>query len=92
MIFEQRWTSVSPEQYAQESTLVGDPDNLSTVERSTSERSQPRIRVGGQTCSTCSNASRAEERTSRCGGECGDVALTAARWLITFVPRVGAPG
>ena len=34
MVFEQRWTSVTPEEFARESRLVGDVDQLSAVERS----------------------------------------------------------
>ncbi len=33
MVLEQRWTSVTPEDYARESRLVGDVDRLATTER-----------------------------------------------------------
>jgi len=34
MVFEQRWTSVTPEEFARESRLVGNVDQLSAVDRS----------------------------------------------------------
>ena len=37
MILEQRWTAIDPEQYAQESKLVGDPERFDAVEPSPSE-------------------------------------------------------
>ena len=37
MIIEQRWTAVSPDQYTDESKLVGDPERFAAVEAATGE-------------------------------------------------------
>ena len=91
MVFEQRWTSVSPEDYARESRLIGDVDNLSTVERSNGVTgAQPRIRVRTRPARP-TEAARAANPDEPFWQSVREMRANGGAVAITFVPRV-VPG
>jgi peptide/nickel transport system ATP-binding protein len=88
MVFEQRWTSVSPEDYARESRLIGDVDNLATVERSNEVTELSPASGSGQDLLDLLEAARADNPDEPFWQSVREMRANGGAVAITFVPRV----
>jgi peptide/nickel transport system ATP-binding protein len=87
MVLEQRWTAIDPDQYAQESKLVGDPERFDAVEPSPSEGV---IRPAGSSAQLLDllEQERAEERDEPLWRGVRDMSADSHGVRIKFAERV----
>jgi len=88
MIFEQRWTSVSPEDYARESRLVGDVDHLSVVESSAGVAEVSPASGSAQDLLELLETARAATPDEPFWQSVREMRANGGAVAITFVPRV----
>jgi peptide/nickel transport system ATP-binding protein len=88
MVFEQRWTSVTPEEFARESRLVGNVDQLSAVERSDRAAEVRPASGSAQDLLELLEVARAANPEEPFWQSVREMRANGGAVAITFVPRV----